>query len=509
MIGLSESEGAAMRTESTKLPPQIRPLKMAQNPIRQILAFAETKPLATAVVGTRLNLNYKTFASTVLRFAAQLRAEGVRPGHVVGLRLRAELQAVAVAAVMHEAATSFAATRPIIDGYEREIDFVITEDSGWLASPAKAIVVNADWLASLGAINHQIEPMDFDSAQSLALLVFSSGTTGVPKGVEFSIDDIRRRTAAAEKNWMPFHPFFAELGLDTVSGIQAYLWSLINGETYFLSGTSADNLQLISDNAIQSIKTSPSKLADLVAAAVAANTRLDGLKEVQVAGGLLSPKTARALAVISTAKLQYLYGSTEAGTVTKGAYQVADPECVGQVVSEAEVKITDDDGKTLPNGTGGCLNLRTPYQAKGYWQTRENTKTGFQFGWFMPGDTAILSETGQLTVTGRIDELINAAGIKLNPAVIDAKLLGYRGIQDLASFGYLEPGAVHKQLGVAIVTNEPISIEQFQHRLKEAVPETNQIVIMNVAEIPRNALGKPLRRQLAQAYESELENNEN
>ena len=477
---------------------------MAQNPIRQILAFAETTPLTPAVVGTRLNLNYKTFAATVLRFASKLRAEGVRPGHVVGLKLRAELQAVAVAAVMHEGATSFGATRPIIDSFDQDIDFVITEDAGWLASPKKAIVVNADWLASLGAINHHIEPIDFDSAQSLALLVFSSGTTGIPKGVEFSIEDIHRRTDAVSKNWMQSRPFFAELGLDTVSGILAYFWSLLHGETYFLSGTSKENLQLIRDNAILSIQTSPSKLVDLVAAAGAVNARLDGLKEIQVAGSLLSTKTAHALAAISTADLQYLYGSTEAGAVAKGAYQATDPECVGLLLPEAEVKITDDLGNTLANGNNGYLNLRTPYQANGYWKTPANKNSGFHEGWFLPGDTGVLSKTGELRVTGRIDELINAAGIKINPAVIDATLMGYRGIQDLAAFGYLEPGEVHKQLGIAIVTNESISIEQFNLRLKQAVPETNHIVIFHVAEIPRNALGKPLRRQLAQAYESEL-----
>jgi acyl-coenzyme A synthetase/AMP-(fatty) acid ligase len=182
---------------------------------------------------------------------------------------------------------------------------------------------------------------------------------------------------------------------------------------------------------------------------------------------------------------------------------------VGQTVAEAEVKITDDLGNILAAGINGYLSLRTPYQAKGYWKTADNNDTGFQDGWFLPGDTGVLSETGELRVTGRIDELINAAGIKLNPAVIDAKLLGYRGIQDLAAFGYLEPGAVHKQLGVAIVTNGSISIEQFNLRLKQTVPETNQIVIFHVAEIPRNALGKPLRRQLAQAYESELRVNDN
>ena len=481
---------------------------MSQNPIKEIFSFAESRPEQPAIVGARLNLNYKTFASTVKRFAAKLRSEGLRPGHVVGLRLRPELQAVAVAAVMHEGAISFAATSNIVESYSDSIDFVITDNTNWLSTKREVISVTADWIASLGSINIQVEILDFASPDSLALLVFSSGTTGVPKGVEFTIDSIRRRTDAAAKNWMPFHPFFAELGLDTVSGIQTYFWSLLHGETYYLPGSSKDNLRVIQDNGIRSIKTSPSKLIDLVAAATLAGERLGGLNEVQVAGGLLSPPTAIGLAAVSSAELNYLYGSTEAGTVTKGRYNAADPEAVGKVVAEAEVRITDESGQTLGAGQNGFLNLRTPYQATKYWLADESLNTGFQGGWFVPGDTAVVDAAGNLRVTGRIDELINAAGLKLNPSVIDSKLHGYRGVQDLATFGYEEPGSLHKQLGLAVVIESSISFKRLQARVKEVVPEISQVAILRVDEIPRNALGKPLRGQLAKLFQSQKDSHD-
>ncbi len=482
-------------------------VRSGKNPIDSIFAFAETRPERSAIVGAKLNLNYKTFASTVKRFAAKLRSEGLRPGNVVGLRLRPELQAIAVAAVMHEGAISFAATSSILESHNKSIDFVITEETTWLTTKQKVISINAEWIASLGSINSQVEIQNFASDDSLALLVFSSGTTGVPKGIEFSIDLIHRRTDAAAKNWMPFHPFFAELGLDTVSGIQTYFWCLLHGETFYLPGSSEENLRLIQENGIRSIKTSPSKLIGLVAACNLAGGRLDGLKEVQVAGGLLSPPTAFGLAAISNAELNYLYGSTEAGTVTKGRYDSTDPEAVGQVVADAEVRITDNHGRVLDVGQSGRLNVRTPYQASKYWLSDGSPNSGFHDGWFVPGDTAVVDESGNLRVSGRIDELINAAGLKLNPSLIDSKMQGYRGVRDLASFGYKEPGSLQRQLGLAVVLDDSISFERLHARVKEVVPEIVHVAIVRVSEIPRNALGKPLRGQLAKLIEDKKDEN--
>lgn len=470
--------------------------------MKRIFVYSNETPDVVAIAGMKLEFSYSTFKDTVQRFAAKLRASGVKPGHVVGLKLRPELQSIALAAVMHEGAVSFAATRSILDGYSRDIDFVVTEDTSWVGGFTRVISVDAEWLQSLGAVNSQIEPIPFDSEDSLALLVFSSGTTGTPKGVQFSVRDIYRRTQAAASNWMPSHPFFAELGLDTVSGMQTYFWSLLEGKTYFLSTTAEENAALIQKFGIQSIKTSPAKLADLALAVSQMPGALGTLREVQVAGGLLAPVVSASLRAVSNANLTYLYGSTEAGTVTRGTYDPQEPECVGQIVDGAEVEILDDEGRTIPVGQVGTIRIRTPYQTSGYWKNEKADQTGFHDGWFLPGDTGYLDGNNFLRVAGRSDELINANGIKVNPAVIDAKLNGYRGLKDLAAFGFIENGQITKSLALAIVSENDVGIDQLQDHLAGLFPELGRIVVIRVPEIPRNALGKPQRNKLASLLEN-------
>jgi acyl-coenzyme A synthetase/AMP-(fatty) acid ligase len=467
-----------------------------------MLGNALTNPEHVTLFSHRLKMDSKTFADTVKRVAAKLRSAGLKPGQVVALKLEPEMQAVFVAAVMHEAAVSLAATKTIVENYSNVIDFVISNSSEWQSISKTFIYVDEQWLEGLAAVNNKIEPNSFESQNDLALLVFSSGTTGIPKGVEFSLSDIFHRTSSSAKNWLLPQPFFCELGLDTVSGIINYFYSLLNGQTYYVPSNAENNLELIKEAGIVSIKTSPAKLVDLLNLAIKTNTRLDAISQLLVVGGLLSPNTAEELSQISNAELYYLYGSTEAGSVTRGKYKREDPENVGSVIDGVSMSIVDDNGLEVSKGTVGELRMRTPYQSKRYWLIEPDGKTGFNDGWFSPGDAGVLDQDNQLRVTGRLDELINTAGTKLNPAVIDSKLIGYRGIDDLASFGYRSEGQIQKRLGIAIATSTEISMENFRKFLLDVVPETNDVVIVQVPHIPRNALGKPLRMELAAIYES-------
>jgi acyl-coenzyme A synthetase/AMP-(fatty) acid ligase len=472
------------------------------NPITQILERAKSNPEHVTLFSHRLKMDSKTFADTVKRVAARLRSAGLRPGQVVALKLEPEMQAIFVAAVMHEAAVSLAANKTIVENYSNDIDFVISNSHEWQSISRKFIYVDDLWLESLAAVNHRIEPNNFASEHDLALLVFSSGTTGIPKGVEFSVSDILHRTSSSAKNWLLPQPFFCELGLDTVSGIIYYFYSLLNSQTYYVPSNAENNLEIIKEAGIVSIKTSPAKLVDLVNLARKTNTRLDAISQLLVVGGLLSPNTAEDLSQIGKAELHYLYGSTEAGSVTRGKYKREDPENVGTVIDGVFLSIVDDNGQEVSNGTIGELRMKTPYQSKKYWLLEPDGKAGFNDGWFSPGDAGVLDEDNQLRVTGRLDELINTAGTKLNPAVIDSKLIGYRGIDDLASFGYRSEGQIQKRLGIAIVTTSEISMENFRKFLLDVVPEANDFAIVQVPEIPRNALGKPLRMELAAMYEA-------
>jgi acyl-coenzyme A synthetase/AMP-(fatty) acid ligase len=465
------------------------------NPIRDVIDRATSNPEANAIQGAKGEFSNSVFVDTVARIAAKLRADGVRPGSVVGLRMDPFLNTVFLAALMHEGAVSFIARGNLVEEHSSSIDALYSDDAVFAARVTGGVHVSPQWLEGAARINPRIEPNDFTDDESLVHLVFSSGTTGTPKGVPFSLRDLRMRTAAARENWIPHLPFLSELGLDTVSGMQTYFWSLFAGETYLLPGTADDDVALIERAQVQSIKTSPAKLKDLVAAVRAKQADVSSVKTVEVAGSLLSPQLAAAFAQVFDAELVYLYGSTEAGTITRAVYDPTDLQRVGRVVPTARVEIVDENDVPNPTGETGVVRLQSDYQATRYWPPTASP-TAFRDGWFYPGDSGYLDTDGTLVITGRTDELINASGLKINPAWVESHLGVYRGISDFACFA-LRSNDGTSELALAFVAQNDINVDRLITFLRDHLGDNAPRHVFRIAEIPRNALGKVARLDLA------------
>jgi acyl-coenzyme A synthetase/AMP-(fatty) acid ligase len=467
------------------------------NPIVRVIERAAESPDSIAIQSATREFTNSVFVDTVVRVAAKLRADGVRPGSVVGLRMDPFVQTVFLAAVMHEGAVSFVARGNIVDEYASSIDVVYSDDAAFASRGNGGIHVTPQWLEEAARVNARIEPNEYPDEDSLAHLVFSSGTTGTPKGVPFTLRDLKVRTDAARDNWMPHLPFLSELGLDTVSGMQTYFWSLFAGEPYLLPGSAADDLAQIERNHVQSIKTSPAKLKDLIAAARTTQSDVFSLKIVEVAGSLLSAHVAEEFAQTFAAELVYLYGSTEAGTITRAVYDPTDSQRVGRVVPTARVEIVGENDQSIPLGETGRVRLQSDYQAIRYWPFGVSTGTGFRDGWFYPGDSGRIDDDGSLVITGRTDELINASGLKINPAWVESHLGDYRGVSDFACFGYANPDDGTSELALAFVAKSDINVRRFMEFVRERLGDNAPRRVFRIDQIPRNALGKVARLELA------------
>jgi acyl-coenzyme A synthetase/AMP-(fatty) acid ligase len=465
------------------------------NPIRDVIERTASSPDSIAIQGAARQFSNSVFVDTVVRIAAKLRADGVRPGSVVGLRMDPFLNTVFLAALMHEGAVSFVARGNIVEEYAASIDAMYSDDAVFAQRVAGGVHVSPEWLEGAARINPRIDPHDFAGDESLVHLVFSSGTTGTPKGVPFTLRDLKVRTAAARANWMPHLPFLSELGLDTVSGMQTYFWSLFAGETYLLPGSAVDDVTHIERARVQSIKTSPAKLKDLVAAVRANKSDVSSVKTVEVAGSLLSSQLAAAFAQVFDAELVYLYGSTEAGTITRAVYNPADSQRVGRVVPTARVEIVNETDDPIAPGETGAVRLQSDYQSTRYWPPT-SSPTAFRGGWFYPGDSGFLDTDGTLVITGRTDELINASGLKINPAWVESHIGVYRGVSDFACFALASEEGT-SELALAFVSENDINVDRFIVFLRDQLGDNAPRHVFRIAEIPRNSLGKVARLNLA------------
>ena len=467
------------------------------NPIALMLERAATHSNDDAIVSVALRMTYGQLADGVRRAAARLRALGVRPGHVVGVRARPEWEALLTLAVLHEGAASLHASESVVAAYGAQIDVLLSDQPVGSGGGVRVIPVDPLFIESLGSVNARIDPMPMERG-SLCRVVFSSGTTGAPKGVAFTVGRLLDRTDSAHANWMPAHPFFCLLGIDTVSGFQTFAWSMFHGRPWIVPHDGPGNLALLERTGARSLKTSPARLADLVAAAEARpQPPAVALEHVQVAGALLTgPLAARAhrtLGVVPT----YLYGSPEAGTITRGPVDAARPTRVGHLVTGAELEIVDEAGAVIREpGVVGTVRYRTASTPDRYWHADASANAAFRDGWFWPGDRGSITADGQLDLQGRADDVVNASGAKVSLAELDLWLAELDLFADLATFPYrATDGAL--AIGLVYVPRHDVPPETVREVVRRRAPHVEITAFVRVDAVPRNDRGKVTRPSLS------------
>ena len=457
------------------------------NPVTRIFDFASKNPGAIAVSSGAIDITYSNLVESLQLITASFIAAGVKQGQVVAVSTKPEFECLATLSLLQIGAVSMSCTESVFKAYGKSIDWLITDGNLPIAAVSQ-ININEDFFEALGKHRPNDKTTDLDES-ALVRVVFSSGTTGTPKGVPFTLKNLLARIDSARSNWMPELPFMSLLGLDTVTGMQTFFWSVLNGETYFAVTTPQANLKLISKHSVKSLKASPARLRDLVAAAD--QEQGSGLKIVQVAGSLLDNKLVsecqRKLGITPT----YLYGSTEVGTVTRGLFKPQEPNNLGRPVADIELEIT----------TEKKIRYRKAGMPESYWLQNNNRENGFIDGWFYPGDIGSLNDEGELVLEGRTDDVVNLGGAKFNLLELDLWLQNSEMFDEVASFRVVTPEGID-EVGVAFVSAKPPIPDLLTRRVRAFLNDLEFKYLFRVAELPRNKLGKVDRKALAKLIDT-------
>jgi len=476
------------------------------NPVEQFFASAAASPETPAIVGPGGTLKFGDVADTVRRMASKFEQSGVRHGSGVGVNARPEMEAVATLALMQLGAVSMRVSETILRGYRDSIDIVLSDDMARGAGDLPAIDLSIDFVRSLAGV----APRGAVAAlggEDVVRVVFSSGTTGTPKGVPLSAAYLDSRIDAARRNWITDLPFMCLLGPDTGAGFLLFMWAMLNGETYFAATGAKANLTLIAEHGVTAILSSPARLADLVTEATRPGAPSTSLAVVEVAGSLIPATTAAECTDVFGIAPTYLYGSTEVGISTCGAVDTANPSMVGTLVDGIDAEIVDDDGVPLASDSEGILRFRKEGMPVEYWQGLEDTGfSGFRDGWFYPGDYGRIDQHNRLWLTGRRDDLVNASGAKFNLLELDQWLVDSGLFRDAASFQFTDAAGA-TLIGIAFVTKHPPNPLILRERIRDFLPDLAVSALIRVNEIPRNQFGKVERIQLASVGRTPKGNN--
>jgi malonyl-CoA/methylmalonyl-CoA synthetase len=201
------------------------------------------------------------------------------------------------------------------------------------------------------------------------------------------------------------------------------------------------------------------------------------------------------------------YGMSETIMLTSNPYAAAQGErrggTVGFPLPGVDLRVAGDDGKPLPQGEIGGIQVRGPNVFKGYWRMPEKTREEFtDDGWFRTGDVGKVDERGYVVIVGRSKDLIISGGYNVYPAEIEGYINDLPGVAESALVGVPHPD--FGEVGVAVVTARPgaqLSGDEIVGKLKSQlanfkIPKRCFVV----DELPRNTMGKVQKNLLREQH---------
>ncbi|GGK76209.1 AMP-dependent synthetase [Mangrovihabitans endophyticus] len=349
---------------------------------------------------------------------------------------------------------------------------------------------------------------DLDPATDVALLPYSSGTTGTPKGVMLTHRNLCTNFAqlAALHRVAEGDRVIAILPFFHIFGMMALLISaLAQGATVVVHSRfdlDAFLTSLERDKITHAYVVPPVMLA-LAKHPAVAGLDLSALRRIICAAAPLDAGLQTAVAQRLGVETGQAYGMTELSPATHihGDGNHEEPvACIGHLIPSTQARLVDPlTGTDAAAGEAGELWVRGPQVMKGYFGRQEETDATIDAdGWLHTGDIARVDEDGNWFIVDRVKELIKYKGYQVPPAELEAVLVNHPGIADAAVIGVLD--ADNEEVPKAFVVTAPgtsLTADDVMSYVRDRVAPYKKVrVVEFIAAVPKAASGKILRREL-------------
>ncbi|MCV7258551.1 class I adenylate-forming enzyme family protein [Mycobacterium shimoidei] len=379
------------------------------------------------------------------------------------------------------------------------------------------VVDSEDFLAQARGAEPAAE---FPDPESTAIVLFTSGTTSVPKAVELSHNNLTsyvtgtvefesaEPTDAALICVPPYH----------IAGVSAALSNLYAGRkmVYLPVFDAEEWVRLINAEHVTTATVVPTMLDRIVTVLESGHHELPSLRNLAYGGSKVSlPLVRRALELLPNVGFVNAYGLTETSSTIavltpddhRAAQAASDPAIarrlgsVGQPVEGIEVQIRDETGAVLPAGETGELFVRGE-QVSGRYAGIGSVLD--EQGWFCTKDLATLDEGGYLFISGRSDDTIIRGGENIAPAELEDVLIEHPHVRDVAVVGVDDPQWGQAIVAVVVpapgVAPDPDELREHVRKSLRGSRTPDRVVFRD--ELPTNATGKVLRREIIEDLET-------
>ncbi|MGN9817479.1 acyl-CoA synthetase [Streptomyces sp. SD11] len=346
--------------------------------------------------------------------------------------------------------------------------------------------------------------------EDLVQLLYTSGTTALPKGAMLTHRALVHEYLSAitaldlSAGDLPVH------SLPLYHSAQMHVFLLpylaVGASNTILDAPDGDQLfDLVEAGRADSLFAPPTVWIGLSNRPDFADRDLSGLRKAYYGASIMPvPVLERLRARLPKLAFYNCFGQSEIGPLSMvlGPHEHRKKrlDSCGRPVLFVDARVVDEDGKDVPDGTSGEVVYRSPQLCEGYWDKPEETAEAFRDGWFHSGDLVVRDAEGYFTVVDRVKDVINSGGVLVASRQVEDALYTHPEVAEAAVIGLPDERWIEAVTAVVVPRGEVTEEELVAHAREELAHFKAPKRVVFVDELPRNASGKILKRELRDRF---------
>jgi fatty-acyl-CoA synthase len=346
-------------------------------------------------------------------------------------------------------------------------------------------------------------------SEDLVQLLYTSGTTALPKGAMMThralVHEYLSAITACDLSAgdRPVH------SLPLYHSAQMHVFLLpylaVGATNIILDAPDGDRLfDLIEQGRADSLFAPPTVWIGLSNRPDFATRDLSGLRKAYYGASIMPvPVLERLRERLPKLAFYNCFGQSEIGplaTVLAPDEHKGRMDSCGRTVLFVDARVVDENGKDVPDGTPGEIVYKSPQLCEGYWGKPEETEEAFRDGWFHSGDLAVRDAHGYFTIVDRVKDVINSGGVLVASRQVEDALYTHDAVAEVAVIGLPDERWIEAVTAVVVPRGEVTEAELLDHAREKLAHFKAPKRVVFVDELPRNASGKILKRELRDRF---------
>ncbi|MFG2561870.1 acyl-CoA synthetase [Streptomyces sp. NPDC048496] len=347
------------------------------------------------------------------------------------------------------------------------------------------------------------------AAGDLVQLLYTSGTTALPKGAMMTHGALVHEyvSAITALDLRPTDRPVHSLPLYHSAQMHVFLlpYLAVGAENTILDAPEAGRIfDLVEAGQADSLFAPPTVWIGLANHPEFATRELGGLRKAYYGASIMPvPVLERLRERLPALAFYNCFGQSEIGplaTVLGPEEHEGRMDSCGRPVLFVEARVVDEHGKEVPDGTAGEVVYRSPQLCEGYWNKPEETAEAFRDGWFHSGDLAVRDPEGFFTVVDRVKDVINSGGVLVASRQVEDALYTHPAVAETAVVGLPDERWIEAVTAVVVLREDATEQQLLDHVRERLAHFKAPKKILFVDELPRNASGKVLKRELRDRF---------